>query len=303
MSKLSASLKSLIHAPFARPGPTPAGPHIADVYRSIAADAVQHGVGSQPWLTFLAATTITLNAPEALTVLYQVATDKSTPPPPPPLAPVATAELIREVGLKCIGFNGIPRTINALGSFRANSIPSAVAAQLATKPTRVPAADTLAETTARGLGLWRSIYAGVDVKLLDKLAESHPDLPVHILHSHYGPLFSDPPNHAAGGLATVGRALTSLVAIACLRAQTGVGPQLVSHVLGLRKAVADGTWLPAGADATEADNNSVLGVKWLATDVGTEWLLQSIDRVVAALGGANFATTSAGEPARSTAKL
>ncbi|CAK7265896.1 hypothetical protein SEPCBS57363_001824 [Sporothrix epigloea] len=300
MSKLSASLKSLINAPFARPGPAPAAPHIAEVYRSIALDAAKHGVGSQPWLTFLTAATITLNAPDALCVLYQVATDESTPRPRPPLAPVATAELIREVGLKCIGFNGIPRTINVLGSFRANGIPPTVAAQLATKPTRVPTADNLAETTARGLHLWRSIYAGVDAKLLDKLAESHPDLPVHILHSHYGPLFSDPPNHAAGGLATVSRALTSLVAIACLRAQTGVAPQLVSHILGLRKEIADGTWLPAGADAAEAEKHGVLGVKWLATDVGTEWLLHSIDKVATALGGSNFARH---DPASSNAKL
>ncbi|CAK7240411.1 MAG: hypothetical protein STHCBS139747_001850 [Sporothrix thermara] len=305
MAKLSASLKMLINAPFARPGPTAAPPRIADVYRSIAHEAAKHNVGSQPWLAFSAAATITLNSPDALAVLYRVATDSTTPPPPPALAPVATAELIREVGLKCIGFNGIPRTINVLGSFRANGIPPDVAAQLSTTPTRVPTAETLPETTARGLGLWRSVYAGVDVKLLDKLAESHPDLPVHILNSHYGPLFTDPPNHAAGGLANVGRALTSLVGIACLRAQTGVGPQVVSHVFGLRKAIVDGTWLPGGANATDADRDSVRGVDWLATNEGSEWLLQSIDQIVAALGGANFAggSSSAGEEAPAKAKL
>jgi hypothetical protein len=31
-------------------------------------------------------------------------------------------------------------------------------------------------------------------KLLAKLAESHPDLPVHILHAHYGHMFADPPS-------------------------------------------------------------------------------------------------------------
>ncbi|CAK7216265.1 hypothetical protein SEUCBS140593_002810 [Sporothrix eucalyptigena] len=293
MSKLSASLKALINAPFARPGPTAASPRIADVYRSIARDAAKNNIGSQPWLTFSAAATITLNAPDALAVLYRVATDSSTPPPPPALSPVATAELIREVGLKCIGFNGIPRTINVLGSFRSTGLPADVVAQLATTPTRVPTAEALPETTARGLGLWRSVYAGVDVKLLDKLAESHPDLPVHILNSHYGPLFTDPPNHAAAGLANVGRALTSLVAIACLRAQTGVGPQVVSHIFGLRKAIADGTWVPA--DPVEKD--TVRGVDWLATDAGSEWLLQSIDKIVAALGGSNFAGSGAAEAA------
>ncbi|OAA67109.1 hypothetical protein SPI_01685 [Niveomyces insectorum RCEF 264] len=217
MSKLSAPLKALINAPFARPGPTPAPAHIADVYRSIARDAAKNNVGNRPWITLSAAATITLNSPEALAILHRVATatEGSTTASaagagagaglPPPEPPVPTAELIREVGLKCIGFNGIPRTIN----------------------------------------------------LLATLAASHPDLPVHILHSHYAQLFTDPPadgdgvsgtDGARGGLATVGRVLTSLVAIACLRAQTGVGPQVVSHVFGLRKALADGTWRPTADD-------------------------------------------------------
>ncbi len=296
MSKLSASLKTLINAPFARPGPTPAPARMAEVYRSIARDAARHNVGRQPWITFSAAATITLNAPDALATLYSVATEDGSSGGP---SPVGTAELIREVGLKCIGFNGIPRTINVLGAFRASPVlPPDVVARLATAPTRTPSAADLPETTARGLRLWRSVYAGVDEKLLAKLAESHPDLPVHILGSHYGPLFTDPPGHAAGGLATVGRALTSLVAIACLRAQTGVGPQVVSHIFGLRKAIADGTWAQEYAgDAAQggAEPAAVRGVPWLATEEGSAWLLRSIDEIVGALGGSNFAGYGAGE--------
>ena len=282
MSKLSPSLKALINAPFARPGPTAASARIADVYRDIARDAARHNVGAQPWITLSAAATMTLNAPDALAALWRVATEAPTSHPP-----VAAAELIREVGLKCIGFNGIPRTINVLGSFRSSGLPADVAATLSTKPTRTITPENLASTKERGLGLWRSVYAGVDQKLLDKLAESHPDLPVHILSSHYGPLFTDPPNHGADGLANVGRVLTSLVGIACLRSQTGVGLQVVSHVFGLRKALSDGTWLPA--TATESDKESVKGVEWLATNEGSEWLLESIDSIVGALGGSNFA--------------
>lgn len=287
MSKLSPSLKALINAPFARPGPTAASSRIADVYRNIARDAARHNVGAQPWITFSAAATMTLNAPDALATLWRVATEAPLSQPP-----VATAELIREVGLKCIGFNGIPRTINVLGSFRSTGLPADIAEKLSTKSTRTVTPDNLAATQARGLGLWRSVYAGVDQKLIDKLAESHPDLPVHILSSHYGPLFTDPPQHSADGLANVGRALTSLVAIACLRSQTGVGPQVVSHVFGLRKAIADGTWLPA----SESEKESVKGIEWLATNEGSEWLLESVDSIVGALGGSNFAGGAA-EPA------
>lgn len=122
-----------------------------------------------------------------------------------------------------------------------------------------------------------------DAKLESKLAESHPDLPVHILGSHYGPLLSDPEGER-GGLASVGRNLTSIVAISCLRAQTGVGPQVLSHVFGLRKGVEQGTHKEEFREA-EAEAE---GVERLATDEGCEWILKSVDSISEAIG-ANFA--------------
>lgn len=50
MSKLSPSLKALINAPFARPGPVAAPPGLADVYRRIAREADGHRLGMDPWL-------------------------------------------------------------------------------------------------------------------------------------------------------------------------------------------------------------------------------------------------------------
>ena len=64
-----------------------------------------------------------------------------------------------------------------------------------------------------------------------------------------------------------------LMAIVCLRAQTGVGPQVTSHVFGLRKAVDDGTW-----EAEEAMPEQ--GTKWLASDAGSEWILKTVDEIV-----------------------
>ena len=109
---------------------------------------------------------------------------------------------------------------------------------------------------------------------------------MHILNSHYGPLLSDPEDRA-GGLAKVGRALTSIVAISCLRAQTGVGPQVLSHVFGLRKALEDGSFA-----AEKKTEDGLEGVEWLAGDEGGEWLLKSIDSISEALGGANFGQPS-----------
>lgn len=50
MSKLSPSLKALINAPFARPGPCAAPAKIRDVYQAIARDAAQRQLGVRPWL-------------------------------------------------------------------------------------------------------------------------------------------------------------------------------------------------------------------------------------------------------------
>lgn len=193
-----------------------------------------------------------------------------------------SAEFIREVGLKCISFNGIPRSINSLGAFRAG-LPPAVQSGLETRASRAITADNLARRTEAGLGLWRSVYDPFDGKLIARLADSHPDLPVHILGSHYAPLLSNPEGVERGGLATVGRVLTSLVAIACLRAQTGVGPQVLSHVFGLRKAVQQGVHVREAESDAERE-----GIEWLAGDEGGEWVLRSIDGIVEAIGS-NFA--------------
>ena len=75
----------------------------------------------------------------------------------------------------------------------------------------------------------------------------------------------------------------SILAVAVLRSQTGVGPQVVSHIFGLRKAFEDGT-----ADA----EREVEGGKWLATNEGGLWLLEQIDAIVDAISqgrGTTFA--------------
>ncbi|EFQ34341.1 uncharacterized protein GLRG_09485 [Colletotrichum graminicola M1.001] len=276
MSRLSPSLKALINAPFARPGQTPAPSHMREVYQTVARDAASKNVGTKPWLAISAAATFTMNSPESLECLYNVASSSGRPDKR------ETAEFVREIGLKCISFNGIPRTINCLNAFYA-SLPKDVTAQLETKPTRTPNAQNIGDITARGQALWDSIYAPFEVKLYEKLAQSHPDLPVHILNSHYAGLLSDPKER--GGLASVGRLLTSVVAISCLRAQSGVGPQVLSHVFGLRKGLEDGTF--------KADNqDDIQGANWLASDEGSEWILNSVDTITEAIGGAarsNFA--------------
>ncbi|KAL5334480.1 hypothetical protein BJX70DRAFT_391393 [Aspergillus crustosus] len=281
MSKLSPTLKVLINAPAARPNTLPAPSNIQSVYAKIQQTAQAKNVSLSSWLALSTAATMTMNSPASLTALYTLATKSQ----PTPTEHIYTAELIREVGLKCISFNGIPRTINCLGAFKA-SLPESVSSALSKTPTRTPSPQNIASISQQGKDLWDSIYRPFEVKLFEKLADSHPDLPVHILHANYGALLSDPAERSTG--ANIGRVGTSIVAIACLRAQTGVGPQVVSHVFGLRKALEDGTW--------SANVQGEEGAKWLAGEEGNEWVLKSVDEIVESISegqGASFAPVKA----------
>ena len=138
---------------------------------------------------------------------------------------------------------------------------------------------------ARGRALWKQIHRPLDTKLEHKLAQAHPDLPVFIVHNVYGGLFADP-ERVTGAM--LGRIATSLCAIACLRAQQGVGPQLLGHVRGLKKAWEDGSWK---SDPHAGEEHAV---RWLVSDEGCIWVLQKIDELVEALNegqGGTFAPT------------
>ncbi|OTA88845.1 hypothetical protein M434DRAFT_398862 [Hypoxylon sp. CO27-5] len=282
MSKLSDTVKALINASHARPGYTPSSAGVQTALTRFANDAAGKKVGLPAWVTLSTAVSATLNCPEAMTQIFHLA--NSTPTPNEQRTPVQNAELIREVGLKCISFNGIPRSINTLGAFR-NSLPDDVGSQLSTTPTRELTPSNLEIRKKDGLALWDSVYVGFERKLLDKLAHSHPDLPVHILNGHYSNLLSNP--RGVPQPAKVGRVLTSLVAIACLRTQTGVGPQVVSHIFGLRKAYDNG-------DAHAEGEEPVEGGPWLATEDGNIWILENIDKLANVISGVEGTTFAPG---------
>ncbi|KAI0438625.1 hypothetical protein F4803DRAFT_565152 [Xylaria telfairii] len=281
--KLSQAVKALVNAGHAKPGHTRAGAQVKPALEQLVSDAHQKKVGLPAWVTISTAVSATMNCPEAMTHVFSLANTHNAPSQ---RTPAQNAELIREAGLKCISFNGIPRSINTLGAFYA-SLPSDVAASLSRTPTRELTQGNIEARKTDGLALWDSVYLGFERKLLEKLALSHPDLPVHILHGHYTTLLSNPAEHARTKADPVGRVLTSLVAIACLRAQTGVAPQVVSHLFGLRKAYEQG-------DARAEGQHPVEGGEWLATDDGNVWLLESVDKLVHAIGGGEGTTFAPG---------
>ena len=142
-------------------------------------------------------------------------------------------------------------------------------------------------SNARGRALWKQTHRPLHTKLEHKLAQAHPDLPVFIVHNVYGGLFAD--IGRVRGVA-IGRIAISLCAIACLRAQQGVGPQLLGHIRGLKKAWEDGSWKSEPC----ADTEQAIG--WLVSDEGCIWVLQKIDELVEALSegqGSTFAPIKA----------
>lgn len=102
MSKLSPNLKALINAAHSRPGPGPAPRNVEAVYQKIAREAAAHKLGRPSWLALSTAATMTMNSPDSMLALYNVASASQST-----ADAVAVAELMREVGLKCIGFNGV----------------------------------------------------------------------------------------------------------------------------------------------------------------------------------------------------
>ena len=191
----------------------------------------------------------------------------------------------------------VPRTINCLGAFY-GGLPQNVQQELAKRPARrTLRSNTIHETLKRGNWLWNAIYHPFTDKLTDKLAQSHPDLPVFIIEGEYGALFTDPDSSIDTALRpNVGRVLTSIMAMAVLRAQTGVGPQVVSHIFGLRKAFDDGS--------AELDQDvSLEEGKWLASNEGSIWVLEQVDKIISALGGGQGSSFAPGFDKEPKAKL
>ncbi|GAA5824973.1 hypothetical protein JCM3770_001414 [Rhodotorula araucariae] len=283
--KLSPALKALIASPHAQGGALPAPPRAAvtKLFERLASSAKENGLGEATWLTLGSAALVTLNSPATLCELHSFATSRLQLQGEERTKKAAEyAAVMREAGLKSISFSGIPRAINNLGALRAHLEPE-VAALLSAAPTRQPTPSSLPSVLSSASTLWTSIYAPHATKLLAKLAQSHPDLPVHILSSHYGALLSDPFAAAPAGHAKVGRVLTSVVAIACLRAQGGVGPQVTSHVFGLRKA----------GEERPDEGEDVPGREWLTSEAGAQWVLEQVDALVELVSGgrgASFAT-------------
>lgn len=124
---LPTALKELVKQPtFAARGTRPAGrmagasptPKLSAVsqhFQSLQAEANHKGIGWGEWLSIATATLFTLNNPGSLQALHRFAAgDKKMDLE----HRKNVALLMRETGLKCIGFIGIPKVINNLAAVR-----------------------------------------------------------------------------------------------------------------------------------------------------------------------------------------
>lgn len=87
-----------------------------------------------------------------------------------------------------------------------------------------------------------------------------------ILENEYGASLANRPTPDSTP-PLISRTLVSAVAVACLRAQGHVGPQLHSHTLGLLKSHYE----------TDAEETQTPHERWLSSEPGAEWLIQTVD--------------------------
>lgn len=97
-----------------------------------------------------------------------------------------------------------------------------------------------------------------------------------IVHQEYGALLADPDTWPAEG--RVGRTLTSVAGVACLRTEGGVGPQLTSHVYGLLKA-RDFNKEGKTAGKTAPEDDVAVGDDWLSSAEGATWVVETTDKL------------------------
>lgn len=120
MPHLPPQLKSLVLSPtftggrLAKPLQPPRAALLTKLFQDVSSSASKHGLGWGEWLSITTASLFTLDSPGSLQALHRFSAPAS-------LAieeRTARAALTREVGLKCIGFVGIPKVINNLAALR-----------------------------------------------------------------------------------------------------------------------------------------------------------------------------------------
>ncbi|KAF8974392.1 hypothetical protein BDZ97DRAFT_1935297 [Flammula alnicola] len=276
--KLTPTIKHLLTLRNPNVLPSPPLSQLNRVFTNTFRDA-RNKKAETGWLVATTCSLLTANRPSAVGHLYRFVTrstldDNGKQHALDLPSAVNKAALMRESALKSVIFIGVPRVILSLAALH-EALDDEVKAALRTQSKRTATADNIESIVTRGKGLWNSIYPPHADKLHDKLGSYHPDFISFIIQC-YGSVLSPLPGATKSYSDTssledldqgnISRALGSVVGIASLRAEGGVGPQLISHVFGLLKA-----------RLTENQNEED---KWLSSDEGTEWVIRIVDEVL-----------------------
>ncbi|KAF9569483.1 hypothetical protein CPC08DRAFT_678338 [Agrocybe pediades] len=275
---MSPAIKHLLTLRSPNVLPSPPLSQLSRIFTSTFRDA-QAKKAETGWLVATTCSLLTANRPSAVGHLYRFVTrsslenggqqaDFDLP------SAINKAALMRESALKSVIFVGVPRVILTLAELH-QALDDEVKQALRTKSRRTVSVDNVESIVTRGRALWNSIYTPHADKLHDKLGSYHPDFIAFIIQSYgavLSPLpgqpkvYAEPSSVDDPDQGNLSRALGSVVGIATLRAEGGVGPQLTSHVFGLLKARVE-------ENLSEED-------KWLSTDEGTEWIIRLVDEVL-----------------------
>ncbi|KAF8528896.1 hypothetical protein BU17DRAFT_37936 [Hysterangium stoloniferum] len=270
--KLPVPIKHLLTLRKPQSNPSPPLDRLHAVLTPTLREAAKHGA-QDGWLVLATSTFLSANVPSAVSHLYRYVARRD------PLSSSSTgllsradrtahASLMREAALKSTIFVGVPRVILSLEALT-GALESDVKESLRTKSEREASPSNIEEFTERGRRLWTHIYAPHDEKLAAKLGSYHPDFISFIIQSYGMVLNPWAPGDPAHEQRNVNRTLSSVVGVACLRTEGGVGPQLTSHIFGLLKSHGDSY---NGEPATEGD-------RWLSSAEGAEWVTKTIDEL------------------------
>jgi len=279
--KLTPAIKHLLTLRSPNVLPSPPLSQLNRVFTKTFRDA-QAKNAETGWLVATTCSLLTANRPSAVGHLYRFVTrsaleddGKKTGNLDLPSA-LNKAALMRESALKSVIFVGVPRVILSLAALH-EALDDDVKHALRTNSKRTASSGDIESIVTRGKDLWKSIYTPHADKLHDKLGSYHPDFIAFITQS-YGTVLSPLPGQTKSYKDTssledrdqgnLSRAMGSVVGIASLRAEGGVGPQLTSHVFGLLKARDADNYILSEED------------KWLASDEGTEWVIRIVDEVL-----------------------
>ncbi|WFD44040.1 hypothetical protein MPSI1_002705 [Malassezia psittaci] len=253
---------------------------LQDLFKRVSSSAERHHIGWGEWMTVMTATMFALNSPGSLQAMHRYVMSKEGSQELRPVAErVNRACLMREVGLKCIGLIGTPKSINNLAALRAMvDADSECAKEMPSEPRREINANEWDHVCDVGATLYKDIYQEKAERLRQVLSHSHPDLSVYILQNEYGPLFAPPPSYKGTDepIWEVNRVRVSLMNMAALHAQGGVAPQVTSHTFGL---------LRSKPSFQHVEGPQRQGLDFLSSIQGAEWVIHTVNDIASVLEG------------------